>query len=479
MINSDQSHRSRILQLARSNAVERAWSLLVESGLDRQEDDPAALTLTARLVKDRAKRTYGAERIRLLRQSADKYAQAAAIDGATYPLINAATLSFLAGDKADSEAGARAVLARLDSDPSSAETPYWREATRAEALLLLGRMDEAREAVLRGIAKAPEAWEDHAATLGQLRLLMAEMDMHPGDADWLDVLQPPRSVQFSGVMGLSADDAAAGKVVCELIDTEAPGFAYGALAAGGDILAAEAMRARGGELHIVLPCAPHLFRTHSVTCVDPAWGPRFDRMLEQAATVYCLQDTDGPSTDGIALANLVAAGLARANAVRLQSEAIRLVVTTGSPGAARRSDVGGLRMVEARIGRTADVAECTLPGNGTARSLVSCMDYTVQTATFTSAGRAWDAVSDHVAGLDYRLIDANALKDQSSEAVTILARLARDGQKLATHSFAHALLAERADIRVEPMGELRGTQGPFAFYALYTEPTGFAATNIT
>ena len=298
--------RARILRHARSNAVERAWSLLVEAGLDRAVDDPAALTLTARLMKDRAKRAQGAERVRLLNRSADIYAAAAAIDGATYPLINAATLRFLAGDAQGSAASARAVLARLESDPSSAETPYWREATQAEALLLLGRTAEARDAVLRAVKEAPEAWEDHAATLGQFRLLMAEMGRRGSDDGWLDRLQPPRSMQFSGIMGLSARDAAAARSVAAIIDAENPGFAFGALAAGSDILVAEAIIAAGGELHVALPCEPDLFRDHSVTCVEDAWGPRFDRMLDQAASLFCLEGVSASRTDGPSLARYCA-----------------------------------------------------------------------------------------------------------------------------------------------------------------------------
>ena len=98
---------------------------------------------------------------------------------------------------------------------------------------------------------------------------------------------------------------------------------------------------------------------------------------------------------------------------------------------------------------------------------------------FGSAGLAFDNVSgdasDAGAGLDYRLLAAGADIGQSDEVAAMLARLAQDRQVLATHSFAYALLAERADIRAEPMGELRGPRGPFPFYALYREPDGFTS----
>ena len=92
---------------------------------------------------------------------------AAALQPATYPLINAATLSLLSGDRAQAAEIAREVLARIAAEPEEPETPYYRAATEAEALLLLGRREEARAALAAAVAAAPHAWEDHGSTLRQ------------------------------------------------------------------------------------------------------------------------------------------------------------------------------------------------------------------------------------------------------------------------------------------------------------------------
>ena len=64
--------------------------------------------------------------------------------GDSFPGINAATLALLAGREAQS----RALAAALLDDPAvAAAGDYYKAATRAEALLLLGRTDEVTEAL--------------------------------------------------------------------------------------------------------------------------------------------------------------------------------------------------------------------------------------------------------------------------------------------------------------------------------------------
>ena len=84
----------QILRLARSGSPERAWSLMAKHRLLDSDDDPKALSLQARLVKDRAKRAVQREeRARLFDQSAQLYLKAGQLSGESYPLINAASLA--------------------------------------------------------------------------------------------------------------------------------------------------------------------------------------------------------------------------------------------------------------------------------------------------------------------------------------------------------------------------------------------------
>src|ERR1051325_10874014 len=90
---------STIIALARAGALDHAWAQYCACGYDRNQQDPAALTVRGRLLKDHALRAEGEARRAFYLRSAEAYRQAAALQPATYPLINAATLSLLSGDR--------------------------------------------------------------------------------------------------------------------------------------------------------------------------------------------------------------------------------------------------------------------------------------------------------------------------------------------------------------------------------------------
>ena len=130
-----------IVAYARSGALDHAWRLFAEAGLNRIDDDPAVLSVRGRLLKDRAlAASAGAERRRYYLDAAEAYAASGRLGGATYPLINAATFSLLAGEPERSRTLAGQVLDRLDRGEAEPDTPYYHAATRAEALLLVGRV---------------------------------------------------------------------------------------------------------------------------------------------------------------------------------------------------------------------------------------------------------------------------------------------------------------------------------------------------
>ena len=113
-----------IAALARSGAVRRAWELFEAGGWAAQTDDPAALSLKGRLLKDRARAAVSAEeRAALFGAAASAYAAAQALAPAPYRAINAATARLLAGDPAGATLGAQAVLDLLDAPTPPADTP--------------------------------------------------------------------------------------------------------------------------------------------------------------------------------------------------------------------------------------------------------------------------------------------------------------------------------------------------------------------
>ena len=305
---------STIIALARAGALDHAWGQFCAAGYDRAEGDPAALTVKGRLLKDYALRASDeADRRRFYLQSSECYRASAALLPATYPLINAATLSLLSGDIAQAGEIAHEVLERIAREPDEPETPYYKAATEAEALLLLGRRDEARARLEAAVAAAPRAYEDHASTLRQF---LAIQEVLGGEGAWLDLLRPPRSLHYAADKREGPDGAQAEAVA-------GFGFGFGALGAGAELLTAEALLAEGAELHVVLPADPAQFAARFVDPFGATWRARFEAALAAAESVRCLRPLErAPDDEAVALADRVACGAALLNAERLMSEAV-------------------------------------------------------------------------------------------------------------------------------------------------------------
>ncbi len=316
-----------IIAHARAGALDHALRLFQDAGLDAVTDDAAVLSLKGRLLKDQGRRANGEQRRAFYARSAEAYGAAGAMNWATYPLINAASLSLLAGEPERAAALAQKVLDRLDRGDAEPDTPWWREATRAEAELLLGRTHEAWLTLQGAVALAPRAWEDHASTLRQFALIL---EAQGAPSDWLEPLRPPRSLHFAGHLGVDPDDAELAARVARLLEAENIGFGYGALAAGADIVIAEALLARGAALCLVLPASRAAFRTASVETFGEAWGRRFDAVLARAETIAVIPGlTDRPDPLSLKLAGRAAMGRAAMQARLLASEAIQLTIPPG------------------------------------------------------------------------------------------------------------------------------------------------------
>jgi hypothetical protein len=312
-----------IAALARSGAPDRAWLLFEREGYADRQDDPAALAVKGRLLKDRAMRADGETRAALLTDAAAAYAAADALAPAPYLLINVAALAALAGDTARAASIAGEVLDRLDHEV--AETPYYLAATRAEALLLRADRAGAERALERAAALLPHGWDERAGTLRQFaRILTARGE----DDGWLDQFRAPTSLHYAGHLGIAPSGAEALRSRIErVIADHRIGFAFGALAAGADLLVAEAVLAAGAELHVALPCTIDAFARQSVASHDAAWLPRYDACLAAAASIRTVAHADR-AFDSLAtgLAAEVAMGAALLHARRLAADAVQLVV---------------------------------------------------------------------------------------------------------------------------------------------------------
>lgn len=315
-----------VIAYLRAGALDRAWQLFQQAD-PALINEPAHLNVKGRLLKDRALRLAGPNRSRYFLEAASAYAKSGTVRHASYPLVNAATLALLGGDRGRSRSFAADVLNLVDQHSDEPETPYYRAATRAEALLLLDREDEARTAFAEAIALAPRAWEDHASTLRQFALILAAQRR---DASWLDSHRPPRSLHFGGHMSFDPKVVRRehlDKKIAAVIEEENVGFGYGALAAGADIIIAEALLERGAEVHPILPGGVEAFAAVSVDPFGKTWRKRFDAVLERAEPVRPVRPLGAkPDAAMIGLADEVAMGAALINARRLESSAVQLLM---------------------------------------------------------------------------------------------------------------------------------------------------------
>ncbi len=318
-----------IAALARSGACDRAWLLFEREGYAARRDDPAALALKGRLLKDRAMRAEGAARRALLVEAAAAYAEADALAPAPYLLINVAALAALAGDTTRGAAIAGEVLDRLDHEV--AETPYYLAATRAEALLLRNDRAGAENALDQAIAVLPGGWDERASTLRQFSRILAARGENDG---WLDRFRPPASLHYAGHLGISpSDDAMLRAQIEHAIAGRRIGFAFGTLAAGADLLLAEAVLSASAELHVVLPCAADAFARQSVAPYGDAWVPRYEACLSAATSIRIVARADRQFDSlATALAAEVAMGAALHHARQLAAGAVQLVVIDEGAG---------------------------------------------------------------------------------------------------------------------------------------------------
>ncbi len=474
---------TQILRCARSGSLERAWTLMAQHGLLDSTSDARALSLQARLVKDRAKRTVrGAERARLFDQSAQLYVRAAGISGSSYPLINAASLSLFAGKPAQAQRFAGDVLDLIAADPEEGETPYWREATRAEALLLLDQEVDARAALRKAISRQPYAWEDHAATISQFALILAEKDLDPA---WLDAHRPPPSVHFSGIAGLAPDTSDVERAFAQFIASERPGFAYGALAAGADLLFAEAFLAwrdaecPAAELHVVLPYPVDQFRQLSVAAFGDHWTARFDAALAGASstTVYGLDDPALPLA--VEYADRVAMGRAVRDAAVLASRACAVtVVGEGEmlrPQLASWRDAGRpLTIIEGRRGTQARARPDPIPASHRLQTLVQTGEGELSVHDdLLAAGEQASRLVAAKDGAQVALLLAPCNADGPPAALlqraAALAAVALPSTIVGDEATAMALVCAGWPGTVEELGELPLTTGREAIWGLLPE----------
>jgi class 3 adenylate cyclase len=261
------------------------------------------------------------------------------------------------------------VLDALPERPGTGPSAkYWKAATAAEALPVLGDESGAAGAIAEAAAHNRVDYAARASTRRQLELICRLKDV---DGAVLAPLANPTVVHYcghratpeSGTVGFDADAQRRARVqVDELLARLGAGFGFGSLASGADILVAEALLDSGAELHVVIPFATSEFVKVSVADGGPDWVARFHRCLERASSVTMA--TDGEFLDDATLfdyAARLAMGDALIRAAFLGSQAHQIALWDGEPG---RSGVGTATDVERWGASGNDLTVVSVPGRG-------------------------------------------------------------------------------------------------------------------
>jgi hypothetical protein len=229
----------------------------------------------------------------------------------------------------------------MDQQSGASGPAYHQLATMGEAALVLGDDTEARRWYALAMEAGRGLWGELASTRRNARLILE----HQRRADALDGLLPmPRVAVFSGHMVdrprrefprfPPEAEAAVAKAIAGRLDAIRAGFGYAGAAAGGDLLFHEAMRARGGEISVVLPYPEKEFIEDSVAAVSgPPWTERFARVMAAAGEVVIA--TGQRFVEGGVLhqyANDLLLGMGAIRATELDTTMHALVLWNGEAG---------------------------------------------------------------------------------------------------------------------------------------------------
>lgn len=272
---------SAVMALARMGATYQAQQLYQDYRL-AQINDVDVAALDARIAKDIASKIKPVKRQQYYLAAAQKYRQVfeAHNESDYYPAINAASMYFLAGEKKLARDYAHKVITLCDSQESN----YWSLVSVAEAQLLLGDTESCIKNIQQALGQGSVDITNRGSTLRQFKLLDAPESVQAA-------LKMPTVIHYAGHIisppGITGkfpadQESQVRQQIKEQLNQADAMISYGSLAAGADILFAEEMLARGGEINIVLPFDKQEFIEVSVATAKANWVERFEVCLAKA-----------------------------------------------------------------------------------------------------------------------------------------------------------------------------------------------------
>ena len=291
-----------------------------------------AAALKGRLLKDLAVRTTGTEQVELFRQSSQAYRLAHQRTGGFFSGINAATTAFLAGDEGEARELSAAIGRRSDIVRPQ---DYFAAASGAEAMLICGEVDEATALFAAARRRSDASPGLIASTARQVGLIANRLSIsNDQHLALLASIRPTPVIHYCGHM-LAANwqvEEELAKAISSILSEFEVLIAYGSLACGADILVAEAIIARGGELHIVLPFAEEDFLKTSVYVGGSEWSARYANARKAASSItFATQMRFVDDDEQFAYCSKLMMGLARLRARIMYTDTFQLAVWDGAP----------------------------------------------------------------------------------------------------------------------------------------------------
>ena len=321
---------------ARSGATHEAHALLDRAQASAGESSQRMadiLSLRGRLWKDALHRAPdGPGAASMAERARQQYLAAYGLQHDPYPGVNAATLSWLVGDRASARFLAQEIMTRLaaQAEPRTC----WDQATEGEALLLLGRFDEARQSYAAAHESAPGDAGSVATMRRQVSLLARAL---PEAATVLEYLPAVDVVAFAGHM-IDAPGRAVPRfpaalapavevAVREHLASLRKPIVYTSAACGADLILIEAALEVGAEVNVVLPFDRQDFVRTSVAVGGEGWTERFDAALSRVARVIMATEESHLGDDVLfEYAAMLLEGFATLRAAQLQTTPSMLCV---------------------------------------------------------------------------------------------------------------------------------------------------------
>jgi class 3 adenylate cyclase/tetratricopeptide (TPR) repeat protein len=331
------------LALARSGAPEAAADVLTRL-LEEGHRDAETLGMLARTYKDRAARSTGALQQRMLHECFRLYSEgyesasrAGDADGAIYTGINAAAAAVFLGDLP----GARTLATAVERvcDGRRGPPDYWTEATRAEAAVILGRIDAAAERYRSASSLRPTDYANLSTTRRQARALLAHLDRDPHELDSCFSIPEVVAVTPAGMPGGRGTRRVTHRVI-----------AYTLIASSADAQAAQGLLDQGHDVRLVFPAA-----RAPMTAGDPS-AKTIDDLVSRATSNVVAHDLAHRQT-GIVLryAGMLQRGLASLRAAALDTSPLH--VRAGPDGLWLTERAGDERGTWAFPGETGEPAQ--------------------------------------------------------------------------------------------------------------------------